>query len=227
MTLYAYCKAVFFLLLALWLAPFLIEGIRTHYVYFFEPHTHLGVINIDDTVDNSWRITQKLHSFFNNQHIKGILLIINSTQQCNGTHYALFNEIMLLKKEHHKPIVALIENRSECGSYLIASAADYIIAPVTAYITMPQPHGDSYQSLIKQIASSRTLSLATASEWADGKTFTGAQAQLLRLVDETGSLHNAITFFKHKALIMGEMKWVTDHGCLISSFPIKIQYCRE
>jgi protease-4 len=68
---------------------------------------------------------------------------------------------------------------------------------------------DSYQQFIIAIAHSRKLNLNNASQWADGRLFNGHQAHLLGLIDEIGSMQNAIRILKEKALIEGEIEWVT------------------
>jgi protease-4 len=68
---------------------------------------------------------------------------------------------------------------------------------------------DSYQQFVTTVAHCRKLNLNNASQWADGRLFNGHQAQLLGLIDEIGSLQNAIRILKEKALIEGEIEWVS------------------
>ena len=67
---------------------------------------------------------------------------------------------------------------------------------------------DSYQLLIARIAQQRKLSPETSSLWADGRLFNGNQALNLGLIDEVGSLSNAIAKLKEKALIDRKIEWV-------------------
>lgn len=67
---------------------------------------------------------------------------------------------------------------------------------------------DSYQQFLLDVSQSRKLSLAKATEWAEGKIFTGSQALKLGLIDETGSLDSAIKAIRKKALIEGAIEWV-------------------
>ena len=66
---------------------------------------------------------------------------------------------------------------------------------------------DTYDQFVDDVAQSRKLS-AHASEWANGRIFTGRQAHKLGLIDETGSVSDAIKAIKEKALIEGEIRWV-------------------
>lgn len=67
---------------------------------------------------------------------------------------------------------------------------------------------DSYQQFTQVVASSRKLSTASVSDWADGKLFTAQQALKLGLIDELGSLSATIRAIKDRALVEGEIEWV-------------------
>ena len=54
-------------------------------------------------------------------------------------------------------------------------------------------------SLFLRSAKDRKLSLVNSREWADGKIFTGRQAKKLGLIDEVGSLENAIRSHQEKS----------------------------
>ncbi len=66
---------------------------------------------------------------------------------------------------------------------------------------------DSYEQFIADIAHNRKLAIQEDKTWADGKIFTGKQAQKLGLVDELGSAINAITYIKNKKLI-DDIEWI-------------------
>ena len=67
---------------------------------------------------------------------------------------------------------------------------------------------DDYEQFVNDVAQKRNLSVTTATQWANGKIFTGRQALKLGLIDELGSWSNAITAIKEKALIETDIKWV-------------------
>ncbi len=69
-------------------------------------------------------------------------------------------------------------------------------------------YNDIYQQCIKHIATARKLSLATVSNWAQEKLFTGKQACSLGLVNMIGSMYTVISLLKEKALIDGEIVWI-------------------
>ncbi len=65
-----------------------------------------------------------------------------------------------------------------------------------------------YEEFTQMVAKSRKLSLTRLDEWADGKIFTGRQALKLGLIDEIGSMENAVEVIREKALIEGKIKWI-------------------
>jgi protease IV len=228
MTLFDCLKTVLFLTILVYTAPMIIEGIKKQYTPLLELRTHIGIVNIQETLSSSYRHTAELHAFFKNPQIKGIVIKIDCLGGAAGTSQTIFHEIRHLKKEFPKPVVALVENNCVAGGYLIASACDYIIAPESAIIGNIGPnfiktehskedpalltalHEDAYQQLTKQIAVARKLSLTTTANWADGKIFTGHQAISLGLINEIGSMCTVIKIIKEKALIEGEIEWIEN-----------------
>lgn len=67
---------------------------------------------------------------------------------------------------------------------------------------------DTYEQFTQSVAQSRNLSIETIDTWANGKIFTGYQAQKLGLIDQIGSLQDAIEIIKQKALVIGDIKWI-------------------
>jgi protease-4 len=69
-------------------------------------------------------------------------------------------------------------------------------------------YNETYQQFTKYVATTRKLSLATVSNWAQEKIFTGKQAYNLGLVNAIGSMHTVITLLKEKALIDGKIELI-------------------
>ena len=67
---------------------------------------------------------------------------------------------------------------------------------------------DSYNQFVKDIAESRNLSLKNKTEWADGKLLTGNQALKLKLIDQLGSVKDAIAKIKELTSIEHEIKFI-------------------
>ena len=226
MTLSDSIKTILLCALLIYTAPIIIEYIKKQYTPFFELRTHIGIININGTLTNSYHHVAELHAFFKDSHIKGIVIKMDCLGGCAGTCQSIFHEIRHLKREFPKPIITLIENNCIAGGYLIASACDSIIAPESAVIGNIGPNfltinelshdetslnlirENAYQQLTKLIALTRKLPLTTTSQWADGQLFTGHQALSIGLINEVGSMCTVIKTIKEKALIEGDIEWV-------------------
>lgn len=228
MKLFEAVKTVIFLTVFLALAPLLFEKIKENYSFLFEQQTLIAIIPIPNQCNNASELTKHFHDCFKDNAIKGIVITINSSETQSGTSQTIFHDIRHLKKDYPKPIIALIENSCLAGTYLIASACDYIIASESALIGKIGPafidasldksvfeenianaiKKESYTQLTKQVALSRKLSLTTTNNWAEDKVFTGTQAIALGLINEIGSLCTVVKILKEKALIEGEIKWI-------------------
>lgn len=230
MTLLDFIKSTVIITIFLCIAPFLIEKIKKQYIPLLEPKANIAIVHITEKLDNSCCILEQLHTFFKDSHIKGMIIKIDCAESAAGTSQIIFRDIRQLKKEYPKPIIVLIENICASGSYLIASACDYIIAPESAIIgnigtsfnklalqkinaeknnSIENIENDSYQQLIKQVASSRKLSLTTTANWAEGKLFTAIQGLALGLINEIGSMCTAEKVIKEKALIEGDIELIS------------------
>lgn len=134
MTLYEYAKYAIFTLIFLSILPGLIINLGKQYGQLIQPKTQVGLIELDGVLSNSSPFSAQLTKFFKNDDIKAIVLKIDCAGSSAGTGYALYNEITSLKKAHHKPVIALVENICASGGYWIACSTDHIVAPSTALI---------------------------------------------------------------------------------------------
>ena len=134
MTFFDYLKNIFIFLIFLQLAPSLIQNIKKQYTKMIMPSTRVGVVKLHGLLTNSSWYAKQLHTFFKDTDIKAIVLKIESSGSAAGTGQALCNEILALKKEYPKPIIAITENMCASGAYYIASATDHIIASGQAVI---------------------------------------------------------------------------------------------
>jgi len=134
MTLYEYAKYAFLTLIFLSIVPGLLINITKQYSELLKPKTQVGLIELDGLLTNSGPYSSQLTKFFKDPQIKAIVLKIDCGGSAAGTGYALYNEISLLKKAYHKPVIALVENTCASGGYWIACATDHIVAPSTALI---------------------------------------------------------------------------------------------
>lgn len=236
MTFWNILKNTFLLLVLLNIAPLLVDNIKTQYRSWFVPTTQVGILTIKGQIVESTPYNKALTSFFTDDAIKAIVLKIESPGGACGSCQALFNEIVHLKKDHPKPIIALIENNCTGGGYYIASATDHIVAAGTSIIggiglhisdqvhdaiendkNSGQPKNNTtvsaklalnaYEQIVQDIAHQRNLSLSAIEQWAESNNFTAQQGLALNLVDELGSMHQATQTIRKMALIEDEIAW--------------------
>jgi protease IV len=69
---------------------------------------------------------------------------------------------------------------------------------------------DVYQQFVEAVAQGRNLPLDEVRQAADGRIYTGRQARDLRLVDELGSMQDAITYAASTLGIVGKPKLVQE-----------------
>jgi len=69
---------------------------------------------------------------------------------------------------------------------------------------------NSYDQFVMEVSQSRKLSIADAPKWANGKIFTGEQSVSNHLIDQIGSISDAIEVIRQKAAIGKDDKieWV-------------------
>jgi protease-4 len=219
--------SILVLLILLNIAPSLIQNIREEYSQIWEARTKVGRLKISTEINDISFYQRQLERFFKNNAIKAILIELDSQGGAIGSAQALYNEILYLKTEYKKPIVALAYNICTAQAYYIACATDYIITSPSALIggigssmdqfklekpeqkKMLQEILDScYQQFIHDVAYRRGLSITNADQWANGKLFTGTDALKLHLVDEIGSEYNAHQKLKEFALIERDIEWI-------------------
>jgi protease-4 len=69
---------------------------------------------------------------------------------------------------------------------------------------------DVYHQFIEAVAQGRNLPLDEVRQAADGRIYTGRQAKDLRLIDELGSLHDAITYAASRIGSVGKPKLLQE-----------------
>jgi protease-4 len=69
---------------------------------------------------------------------------------------------------------------------------------------------DVYQQFVEAVAQGRNLPMDEVRQAADGRIFTGRQAKDLQLVDEIGSLHDAVSYAASTSGIVGKPKLVQE-----------------
>lgn len=94
---------------------------------------HLGVVKVDGVIDSespasAERIITGLNRAWEAEGTNAVVLHINSPGGSPVQSQRIYDEIMRLRDQGDKPIIAVIEDVGASGAYYIAAAADEIIA---------------------------------------------------------------------------------------------------
>ncbi|MDQ7731534.1 signal peptide peptidase SppA [Halomonas sp. SpR1] len=94
---------------------------------------HLGIVEVNgviasDSPANAERIIQGLNRAWEAESAAVVVLHINSPGGSPVQSQRIYAEIMRLREEGDKPIIAVIEDIGASGAYYIAAAADEIVA---------------------------------------------------------------------------------------------------
>lgn len=94
---------------------------------------HLGIVEVNgviasDSPANAERIIQGLNRAWEAQSAAAVVLHINSPGGSPVQSQRVYAEIMRLREQGDKPIIAVIEDVGASGAYYIAAAADEIVA---------------------------------------------------------------------------------------------------
>ncbi len=97
------------------------------------PGPHLGVVEVDGAIDadspaSAARIIAGLERAWEAEQSQAVVLRIDSPGGSPVQSQRIFAEIMRLRGEGDKPIIAVIEDLGASGAYYIAAAADEIVA---------------------------------------------------------------------------------------------------
>lgn len=129
-----YLKNIFFLLLILQLAPPIFKSVHKQWLEHVEPKNKVGLILLNTTIMSSHGWNKQLTTFFKDPEIKAILVKVESGGGAAGSSQAICQEIVKLKVQYPKPIVAYAENICASGAYEIAATTDYIVATSGALV---------------------------------------------------------------------------------------------
>jgi protease IV len=88
----------------------------------------IGVIDISGVITDADKVNKQLQKFGDDSHVKAILLHIDSPGGGAAASQEVYHEVLRIKQEKHKKIVASVESVGASGAYYIASACDKIYA---------------------------------------------------------------------------------------------------
>ncbi len=88
----------------------------------------IGVIDIDGVILDADKIDTQLRKFGDDDSVKAIILHINSPGGGAAASQEIYHEVLRVRQEKHKKVVASVESVGASGAYYIASACDKIYA---------------------------------------------------------------------------------------------------
>jgi protease-4 len=88
----------------------------------------IGVIDIDGVILESDKVNTDLRKFGDDSSVKAIILHINSPGGGAAASQEIFNEVVRIRKDKKKLIIASVESVGASGAYYIASGCDKIYA---------------------------------------------------------------------------------------------------
>ncbi len=88
----------------------------------------IGVIEVSGVLLSADTLGTQLRKFGDDDNVKAIILHINSPGGGAAVSQELYNEVLRIRREKHKKIIASVESVGASGAYYIASACDRIYA---------------------------------------------------------------------------------------------------
>jgi protease-4 len=88
----------------------------------------IAVIDIDGVILSPETVNSQLRKFGDDSSVKAIILHINSPGGGAAASQEIYHEVLRVREEKHKKIVASVESVGASGAYYIASACDRIYA---------------------------------------------------------------------------------------------------
>jgi protease-4 len=90
--------------------------------------SRIAVIDINGVITSADDIDTQLRKFGEDSSVKAIILHINSPGGGAAASQEIYHEVLRVRQENHKKIIASVESVGASGAYYIASACDRIYA---------------------------------------------------------------------------------------------------
>lgn len=209
----------------------------------------VGVVQVEGIIAGSSEITDQIDEFADDDSIGAVVIRIDSPGGGVAPSQEIYRAIQELRKK--KKVVASMGSVAASGGYLIATAAERIVAnpgTITGSISAVMHFADVqelmkkvgvrsavvksgrfkdigsptremteeekqliqgivddiYDQFVRTVAENRRMPLPVAQGLADGRIFTGRQAQQLKLVDDLGGLQEAVLLVGKMAGLQGK-----------------------
>ncbi|WP_213806592.1 signal peptide peptidase SppA [Granulicella sp. dw_53] len=90
--------------------------------------SQIAVMDIDGVILDAEKIDTQLRKFGDDSNVKAIILHINSPGGGAAASQEIYHEVLRIRQEKHKKVIASVESVGASGAYYIASACDKIYA---------------------------------------------------------------------------------------------------
>ncbi len=88
----------------------------------------IAVIDVDGVITDADKVDAQIRKFGDDSSVKAIILHINSPGGGAAASQEIYHEVLRVRQEKHKKIIASVESVGASGAYYIASACDKIYA---------------------------------------------------------------------------------------------------
>ena len=88
----------------------------------------IAIVDVTGVILSAEKIDNQLRAFASDDSVKAIVLHIDSPGGASSPSQEIYHEVLRLRQEKHKKIVASIDSVGASGAYYIASACDRIYA---------------------------------------------------------------------------------------------------
>ncbi len=88
----------------------------------------IAVIDVDGVILDAEKVDDQLRKFGDDSSVKAIILHINSPGGGAAASQEIYHEVLRVRHDDHKKIIASVESVGASGAYYIASACDRIYA---------------------------------------------------------------------------------------------------
>ncbi len=95
---------------------------------YFASTDQIAVVDITGVILSADKIDAEMRDYADDDTVKAIVLHINSPGGASSPSQEIYNEVLRLRREKHKKIVASVDSVGASGAYYIASACDRIYA---------------------------------------------------------------------------------------------------
>lgn len=197
-----YVNGLFLVLLMVYLGPPTVNFIIKKYHDLGITRTSVGMIIFDERGFSLRDKALEIKKYMADDAIKALVFVINHRELSPEVAYTLYSEIRQLQVLYAKPILALIESYAYKGAYLLALAADYIIASPGALIDVSLV---VQETIHKELMNRRRI-LATPTP----QVYNAESALKDNVIDYVGYMTTLENILADKALIVGDVAWVED-----------------